>query len=191
MLTIIWDVDDVLNELLRVWFETAWLVEHPECRLRYDDLYDNPPHRVLGTTLDEYLNSLDEFRCRRMNTLQPLHEAQGWFQNHGARYRHLALSAVPLGCASSSAAWVVRHFGRWIRGFHFVPSSRPGELLPTYDGNKQDFLQWWGKGDVLVDDRPEVTEAAGALGMKTLLMPQPWNQNRNTAAEVFQQLENL
>jgi hypothetical protein len=191
MLTIVWDVDDVLNDLMRVWLETAWLAAHRECHVRYEGLHENPPHRLIGASVGEYLASLDEFRRKGMEILQPLGEAEAWFKAHGARYRHLALTAVPLCCAPLSAAWVVRHFGRWIRDFHFVPSARTGESLPTYEGSKLDFLKWWGKGDVLVDDGREITEAAGTLGMKALLMPRPWNHGQGTVAGVFQQLEKL
>jgi len=191
MLTIVWDVDDVLNDLMRAWLETAWLATHRECHVRYKGLHENPPHRLIGASFGEYLASLDEFRRRRMDILQPLVEADAWFKEHGARYRHVALTAVPLSCAPLSAAWVVRHFGRWIRGFHFVPSPRTGESLHTYEESKLDFLQWWGKGDVLVDDGREIIEAAGALGMKTVLMPRPWNQAHGNVAGAFQQLERL
>ena len=34
MVTIVWDVDDVLNDPMQQWFIYGWLVEqHPECRV--------------------------------------------------------------------------------------------------------------------------------------------------------------
>ena len=39
MLTIAWDVDDVLNDLMGAWLKDAWLPAHPECTLAYDDLH--------------------------------------------------------------------------------------------------------------------------------------------------------
>ncbi len=50
MKTIVWDIDDVLNDLTRAWFETAWLPAHRECRLTYEELKVNPPHELLGTS---------------------------------------------------------------------------------------------------------------------------------------------
>ena len=31
MKTIAWDVDDVLNDCMRTWFERTWLPAHPGC----------------------------------------------------------------------------------------------------------------------------------------------------------------
>ena len=45
MKTVIWDVDDVLNDLMRCWFEKSWLLSHPECTLTYEDLTQNPPSK--------------------------------------------------------------------------------------------------------------------------------------------------
>ena len=59
---IVWDIDDVLNDLMRAWFELHWRPRHPECSLHYSQLRENPPQRVLGISESEYLSSLDEFR---------------------------------------------------------------------------------------------------------------------------------
>ena len=64
MLTLAWDVDDVLNNLMQVWLEEAWLPVHPECSVTYRELTANPPHREIGASLDEYLASLDDFAAR-------------------------------------------------------------------------------------------------------------------------------
>ena len=51
MLTIVWDVDDVLNDLMAVWFRDAWLPKHAACPVRYEEITENPPHRVLGSSV--------------------------------------------------------------------------------------------------------------------------------------------
>jgi len=191
MLTIAWDVDDVLNDLMRMWLAKEWLPNHPHHPLSYDDLRANPPLEPIGSNLDEYLCSLDRFRHSRYAELEPLPEAKAWFDRHGDSYRHVALTAVPLRAAPISAAWVLRHFGRWIRSFHFVPSRRAGESLPPYDANKQEFLRWWGKADVLVDDLPSNVESARQAGVKAILIPRPWNGKAGALGEAFQELENL
>jgi len=191
MLTIAWDVDDVLNDLMGSWFREEWLPTHPACRLRYEDLQANPPEALLGVTREEYLASLDRFRAARYAGLPPLAEASAWFERHGDGYRHIALTAVPLCAAPLSAAWAVRHFGRWIRSFHFVPSKRAGESIPVYDASKRDFLEWWGKADVLVDDSPANAAAALEAGVQALLMPRPWNMAAGSPADTFRQLETL
>ncbi|MGH9423373.1 MAG: cupin domain-containing protein, partial [Thermoanaerobaculia bacterium] len=144
--TIVWDVDDVLNDLTRAWFETAWRPSHSRVpELRFEDLVENPPHRILGVDQSEYLDSLDFFRAsEQARGLSPRGDVLRWFEEHGAAFRHVALSAVPASAASASAAWVVRNFGRWIRVVGFVPSSRPGDGLPRYDETKKGFLEWWG-----------------------------------------------
>ena len=192
MLTLAWDVDDVLNNLMQVWLEEAWLPAHPECKVTYRELTSNPPHAEIGASLDEYLASLDGFRgSRYLADLAPSAEAAAWFEEHGDRYRHIALTAVPLEFAPVSAAWTLRHFGRWIRGFHFVPSHRTGEAIPCYDATKGDFLMRSGDVAALIDDHPGNVEAAAALGIRAVLMPRPWNGCRDAVTNVFSELERL
>jgi hypothetical protein len=62
MRTIVWDVDDVLNGLMHAWFTRAWMKEHPECRIEYSGLTENPPHSILGVAPEQYLASIDAFR---------------------------------------------------------------------------------------------------------------------------------
>jgi len=191
MQTIVWDVDDVLNDLMYQWFTHCWPIEHPECQLRFNELSANPPHQVLDVTLDEYLTSLDAFRateCAR--NLQPNPEVLAWFGRHGPRFRHVALTARPLESAPDVAHWVMRHFGKWIRCFGVV-QSRAIEHFPVYDRTKGEYLQWLGRGDILVDDAEENILQAKSLGMQTLLYAQPWNNSALTTAELLHQLSGL
>jgi hypothetical protein len=181
--TIVWDVDDVLNDLMRAWLEAAWGPVHPGAALPYERCTENPPHRLLGCTLAAYLASLDAFRLSEAGrNLAPDPGALAWFEAHGARYRHVALTAAPLAAAPHSAAWVLRHFGRWIRSFHFVPSPRLDDALPVYDRSKAEFLDWFGRADLLVDDNPEHVAAAAARGLPAVLVPRPWNGGRGAPA---------
>ncbi|HEY5056826.1 MAG TPA: hypothetical protein VII58_11740, partial [Acidobacteriaceae bacterium] len=152
MLTLVWDVDDVLNDLMAQWFHKGWKQEHPECATEYRSLTANPPHESLGVTHDGYLASMDAFRRSEAGlALLPNAEVLAWFLKHGAQARHIALTSRPLETAPDVAAWVLRHFGGWIRCFGIVPSRAP-EGVPAYDLDKGDYLRWLGKGDVLVDD---------------------------------------
>jgi hypothetical protein len=175
MRTIVWDVDDVLNNLMRDWFHMEWIPNHPTCALRYEDLILNPPHSLLGVSLDEYLCSLDRFRRTAYDTLEPVPEVVNWFRQHGDRCRHVALTAVPLQFAPLSSAWVFRHFGTWIRSFHFVPSPRSGEALPNYDHDKLSVLKAWNWANAFVDDSVTNVCSATTLGLMTILFPRPWN----------------
>jgi 5'(3')-deoxyribonucleotidase len=190
--TIVWDVDDVLNELMKSWFELFWLPNNPTCKITYDKLSKNPPHQILGVNKQEYLDSLDQFRkseyALRMRPTPVLVE---WFESNGGKFHHIALTSTPLQSAAKSAEWVIRNFGAWIRSFNFVPSMRMHQFIPKYNETKEDFLKWWKKADIFVDDNPVNLSAIEALGIKTICIPQPWNRNKRTLAETLEELTNL
>jgi hypothetical protein len=185
MKTLAWDVDDVLNSLMRVWFEDFLRKNiHKGIRTTYEQLSENPPHELLGMTPKQYLASLDEFRLSgRYERLEPNSEILNWFNAYGHCCRHLALTAVPLAAAPISSAWVLKHFGKWIRTFHFVPSKRSEEAIPMYDRSKADFIGWHGKIDVLIDDNPEHIEQAVQIGLQGILITQPWNTGKTDLSD--------
>jgi len=189
MQTIVWDVDDVLNDLMRAWYDQAWFPAHPQCALRYEELTENPPHRLLGIRPDEYLASLDVFRASKTGrTLPPIPEVVEWFRRHGHRCRHAVLTSTPLKFAPESAAWVLTHYGNWVRSFGFVPSKREAVCSLVYDLTKVDHLRWWGRADLLIDDNPGNVDSARQMGIKALLMPRPWNKSPMSMAEMLSSL---
>lgn len=189
MQTIAWDVDDVLNDLMRVWFEQEWLPKHPACIMRYHAITENPPDKLLGIRMEDYLDSLDRFRLSHtVRLLDPVPEVLDWFRQYGHHFRHIALSATPLKSAHILADWVINHYGNWIRSFNFVPSARENHSVIMYDSTKADYLQWWGKVDVLIDDTLIHIEAARQLGIKTLIMPRPWNKSHHTVSDMLNTL---
>ena len=188
MKTIVWDVDDVLNDLMRDWLEQQWLPQHPESVADYSEITENPPHHILGVSREDYLESLDEFRLTRMADLAPVPEVRRWFDRHGPKFRHVVLTAVPLRAAHISAEWVTRHFGRWIRSFHFVPSPRQDDPPFHYDQSKGEFLRWLGLGDIIVDDHPVNLVAVANLGLSAVLFPRPWNNGSQSISDLLQQL---
>jgi hypothetical protein len=191
MLTVIWDVDDILNDLMYEWLRYGWLAEHPDCRTSYAELTCNPPHTVLGVNRKDYLASMDRFRkTERGCNMAPNPEVLTWFHDQGHRYRHIALTARPLETAPDVAHWVMRHFGTWIRCFGVVPS-RTEEGVPLYDRTKGEFLAWFGRGDVLVDDMTENVAQAASLGLRTLQPAQPWNSSTLTIAAALQELSQM
>lgn len=175
MITLVWDVDDVLNDLTRRWFEDAWRPAHPDTPVTYEGLSRQPPSALLRVTDAEYLASLDEFRARRYASLEPESDVLAWFVAHGGGFRHVALTATPMRHAPVVAAWVMRHFGPWIRAFAVLPSPRPDERLPAYDRDKGEVLAWLRVGDVFIDDSPANVRAVAAIGVRTVLAPRPWN----------------
>ena len=109
--TIVWDIDDVLNNLMRRWLEDEWLPGNGDSSVSYADIRENPPCRILGCSLDDYLASLDRFRMTKAALLDPNPEVLRWFHERGDRFLHVALTATPLVAAPVSAEWVMRHFG--------------------------------------------------------------------------------
>ncbi len=168
-----WDVDDVLNNLTFEWH--ADYCSERGIRLPFSRLKNNPPCGELGVSLPVYLESLDNFRFRRMADMEPRAEVLAWFQKHGASFRHVALTSAPLATAHLSAAWVLKNFGKWARTFHVTPSVRAGEDIPCYDKTKADFLKESGNFDAFIDDRPDNIAQAAAAGIKTFTFPAPWN----------------
>jgi hypothetical protein len=174
---------------MKVWFEQHWLSRHPECRLRYHQILENPPHRLLDVTEGEYLESLDEFRASESaRTMRPNAEIQDWFQTRGVRHRHLALTARPLASMPAAAEWLYRHFGGYIRTVSVVPS-RLEAGLPAGDVTKGDFLKWLGKDALLVDDNELNIKSAAREGIQGIVFPQPWNQSRLSVAETLRLVE--
>ncbi|MFA6280895.1 MAG: hypothetical protein WCY05_00125 [Candidatus Omnitrophota bacterium] len=175
MLTIAWDVDDVLNGLMRSWLELEWLPKHPECLVKYENITENPPCRILGISEREYLKSLDAFRISdKAGLMKPDDDILNWFQKYGRHARHLAITGRPVSSIPQVSGWVFKYFGNWVRTFSFVPD-RVEEGIIAYDANKSEYLKWLGKVDIFVDDNFLNVKAVDSLGIKGILIPQPWN----------------
>jgi len=186
MRTIVWDVDDVLNNLMYEWLTKKWLPEHPDCRVAYEQITENPPHRLLNATLEEYHSSLDAFRLSPdYMKMEPNSEVLAWFEKYGSRARHNVLTAVPFKMAHISEAWVMKHFGKWIRGFHFIPSKRDDVHVPEYDKSKQEFLKWFGKADIFIEDTEKNIEG---MSEKSLLVSRPWNKSKMTVNQLLSEV---
>ena len=185
MKTIVWDIDDVLNDLTRGWFETDWLPTHPGCRLTYDDLKVNPPHDLLGVPESEYLASLDRFRLSPAAAgCKPDASLIEWFRKRGDRYRHVALTARPLDTIASAVQWLTTYFGQWFQTVGFVPSDRPGRRSKGVDRTKGDYLKWLTHADFFIDDNAENCRAAEGLGIRAFLCAQPWNGSRRNVMDI-------
>lgn len=188
MLTIAWDIDDVLNDLMFAWFNKAWKAEHPDSKLSYSEITQNPPDSILDISRTEYLASLDQFRASdHAREMVPNASILRWLNKFGAGYRHTALTARPLDSTPYAAEWLFRHFGRFIRTFAVVPTRFP-DGVPVYDRGKVDYLAWFGKVDILVDDSEENIRGAESLGIRGVLYPQPWNRALQSPDEILRSL---
>jgi hypothetical protein len=189
MKTIAWDVDDTLNDFTRLWFNNWWLPMQENVTLNYSQLIENPPNRLLNISKSEYLASIDSFRVAEMAVnVKPLRQVFNWFQKHGEKARHIALTAIPLVNAPISAAWVMKYFGRWIRSYNVIPSVRADYHVPVYDRSKIEFLNWFGNVDILVEDNEANLVSARNAGYITLGIPQPWNSIKGSLAGTLSQL---
>jgi hypothetical protein len=187
--TIVWDLDDVLNNLMETWLENAWRLEHADCTTSYSQLRSNPPLAELAAASDEYLASLDRFRLSPVaSELRPHPAVLNWFQRFGDRFLHHVLTARPVPAVAPASAWVFTHFGRWIRHFHFVPSPRSGESLPAYDRTKGEVLAKLGAVDFFIDDSADNVAAAAAIGINAFVFPQPWNRTEMPVSALLNEL---
>jgi len=190
MKTIAWDVDDVLNNLMQSWFE--WFKNRKKLNFNFQDITENPPFKILNISLAEYIQSLDEFRLSNLyQEMKPAEEVLEWFKNYGKYFRHIALTATPLIAAPTTAQWVLKNFGRWIRTFHFVPSKRENINAPDYDIDKSDFLKWFGKVDILVDDNEENINNAPKWGISGILFPSQWNNSKLSKEEALKLINRM
>ncbi len=192
MLTIAWDRDDVLCELMRSWFVDAFRPAHPDSTASFEDIADNPPLTSLGMTRQDYLGSLDAFRASpAFVDMPPAPDVLDWFERNGDNYRHVVVTATTLASAADAAAWTFRHFGRWVRGFHLLPALRDGDDLPAHDADKGSILARLDGVAVLVDDSPKNIAAAEAVGVPGVLVPQPWNDAPGTLTDALGRLDAL
>ena len=192
MWLIAWDVDDVLNDLMRCWLEIKWLPEHQNCCVTFEELTVNPPYGPLQITLAEYLTSLDQFRLSdKYMKMKPNTEILRWLSLYGNRYRHMALTAVPAMAVHNSASWVMKHFHKWIRCYHFIPSIRHDYKVPEYDASKAEYLHSLACPCVLVDDSPANVRSCKEMGIRAYLWPKPWNNAEYSIQEIFEELSGL
>ncbi len=181
---LVWDVDDVLNELLRFWLS----VENAGTgrNVPFSALTENPPDRLLGLSRKEYLSSLDAYRAGGHYRQPPREEIMTFFRTHGGRFRHLVLSAVPIRFAGRSADWVLTYFGPWIQNCLFVPSPRPDFPMESQlFSSKAEAMARIGGDAVLIDDSPLHVNETVKTGASALLFPAPWNDNNSLPVRTF------
>lgn len=192
MITIAWDVDDILNNLMSEWLTGKWLPEHPDCRVNFEQITENPPDRIIKSSREEYLLSLDNFRLSETYfKMKPDPEVLAWFEEFGDQARHIVLTSVPIKAAHISAGWVMKNFGRWIRSFNFVPSLRGGEKISEYDRSKTAYLKWLNNVDVFVEDNTQNISEAGKLGIKGILVKKPWNKGRLALKDALTEINKI
>ncbi len=183
-ITIFWDVDDVLNDLMKEWLEHY---SHDKgLHMDYVQLISNPPHELLGISIHAFRESLDEFRLsEKFSKLQPIPSVYKWFETKAASTRNIALTATSIRTAPCSSAWVYKNYSTWIRTFHVVPSPRRNEVLPEYDRDKIDAMSQLSRNGILIDDNEDNVQKAVSSGYSGLIFPRPWNSNAGQSIDDF------
>ena len=179
---LIWDIDDVLNELTALCIGTTAQKLKPG--IKWEELHTNPPLQELECSLDEYRRILDECRDQYLYSRPPCREVLEFFQEWGHLFRSVTLSSSPMHMAPRSAEWVLRHFGSWIQGTIFVPSPRKHVSVATalFASKAEAVL---ALGGILIDDMPINVERVRAAGGEALYFPAPWNENKDMSIKDF------
>ena len=181
---LIWDIDDVLNTLMQQ-YVACGLPENAK-KLSYDELTENPPHRLLGISKEDYLFSLDRVRAGRFYDLPPRPEVMAFFDECGHLFDHIVLSAVPVRFMEKSSAWVLHYFGEWIQSCLFIPSHRPDRNVKSQlFASKAEAVKFFGSWAVLIDDSVKNVEETLFSGGRAVYFPAPWNRERNTSIDMF------
>lgn len=185
MKIIVWDIDDVLNDLTKEWFTSFSLDINITCSLKFEDLKENPPHNLLGITEEFYIKSLDKFRKEQGHKLKPLMETLSWFERKGDRYFHIALTATPFFYVPLSAEWLFNNYGKWFNSFNFVPSKREGDGYRYRFSTKLSLIKLFRNIDAFIDDNESNIEDVSTIGVKTFLFPRPWNKSQYSSVNEF------
>lgn len=176
---IVWDFDDVLFPLTEAWFTVCG----PKIQSRithFHQITENPPHLIMGISLEYYHESLDNFRNSEEAQLIQLNpNISDWLRINGAAYQHFILTARPLNTIKAAQCWLGNNFSEPLAGFGFVPAGRTGQELSGYYRSKQDYLM--GEGmlpNYFIDDNATTINAVakGSHGAVTILFPAPWNR---------------
>ena len=181
---LIWDVDDVLNSLMQYYAENGIPVNAR--KLTYEALTENPPHKLLGISKEEYLSSLDYIRSGSFYNQPPRPEIMAFFDECGHKFDHIILSAVPVRFMEKSSAWVLHYFGEWIQSCLFIPSHRPDRNVKSQlFASKAEAVKFFGSRAVLIDDSVKNVEDTLFSGGRAVYFPAPWNRERNTSIDMF------
>jgi hypothetical protein len=189
---VVWDVDDVLNDLTLEWAAAEGV------RLSDGTPPTGDPGSWIcqqGIELSAYLKSLDAFRARRYATLEPnpavLSLLTEW---SGPRATHIAMTATPIVAQSIVASWVMSHFGSWFRAVWFCPSRRPSDPSGIAYTSKGQVIAGFVGRSLLIDDS-KVNLGSLMHGDRGLLFPRPWNSSRGlpplTGLKIHSELDNL
>jgi hypothetical protein len=175
---LVWDVDDVLNDLTLRVLEVLGFSTIPTPV----DLIPDPSKLIesLGIDHDYYIGALDHFRRTRFQELQPNHDVIKWLHSYGERFTCMALTSTPVEFFPVSAMWVMTHFNPWIDTIGCTPSKRPTDPLGMRYVTKGEHLQRLKVPYILIDDSAKNLTSVDPMSGKGMIFPTPWNSTQNT-----------
>ena len=186
---IIWDVDDVLNRLMYCWLDN-W-DKNAVRKFHYKDIVENPPHKLLGITENQYFSNLDEYRNSDLGRNVSINKCVfQWFQLYGNDFKHIACTARPVHTMPNQSWWIYTFFGRWIQTVQIASSLRD-DADESDAQTKGQFVAWLNKEVVFIDDSERNVEEVSKIGGVSLLFPQPWNRNNQTEEEFIEDLNQM
>jgi len=184
---IVWDVDDVLNCLMKSWLQ-YWSQESG-LKIILNEIIKNPPQDILGITKEDYLNSLDTFRNSDLGKdLEVNHIIKKWFLHHGNKFNHIACTGRPIRTMPNQAWWLYKNYSQWIKTVHMTGADRD---LESRKISKADFISFINSDVVFIDDCENNINSVSKIGGITLLYPQPWNKANYTEVEFISKLNSL
>ena len=186
MITIAWDVDDVLNNLTECWLK--YYNSNNNTSFDYNDITKNPPHEILNISFEKYIESLDEFRMSEYaQQLVPNQDILDFMDKHKDRFNHIALTATSAHTAYNSSYWVLKNFYKYVFSYNVVPAKRDYLTYSNYS-DKKSFLQQHSDVKILIDDSIKNVEDANSIGVKAYLLKRPWNEGMEIN-EIFNEIE--
>ena len=194
MLTIVWDVDDVLNDLMSAGSRRRGSRRIRSRPLAYCRYHGESAASRAGRRAAEYLESLDSFRAsdRARANCRPIPRCSTGCARYGPRvsatWRYGASAGErartrPSGCSAISETTSAC--------FGVVPS-RLAAGVPAYDRDKGEFLEWFGRAGLSWSTTARrMSRAAERLGCAA-----SFSRSRGTAAAApsrrrWQQLSQL
>lgn len=183
---IVWDVDDVLNRLMYCWLDN-WN-QNTGSNIHYEEIIENPPHKILDITKKDYLFSLDTYRNTKFGRNVSINKnVFQWFQSYGKNFMHIVCTARTVETMPNQSWWVFTYFGKWIHSIVMASSLRNNF---AYGGvkTKAEYIAWLNKDVIFVDDSENNVNEVSKMGGISLLFPQPWNRNNQSEIEFFTDL---
>lgn len=175
MKTIIWDVDDTLNNFRFDWFlhnkEELKKIDHD---ISYDYFNIKNPYNILNDNKDTFIKSLKDFKNYNHFKITVNKEIYNWFYKYGKNYNHIILTKCSKDYFEFAVNFVNKYFGKWIQSYNYISGNKKDNLNEFL--TKAEFIKKYFKEiKYFIDDSEKNCKQVEELGIKTFCPKQPWN----------------